>query len=78
MVHLDFDEYAPTELQEQSDSYYKITRMCPPGPITFFFTLKGKFSISAEYSNTLTKQTCGDYEVSKLNVIENYSSPSQL
>lgn len=78
MVHLDFEGFEGCELREQNDSYYRLARMCPPGPIHFYFTLKGNYCTSAEYAqiNKVVKYANSEYEI--CNVYENTPSPSML
>lgn len=78
MVHLSFENYVGFELQEQSDSYYRTIRMCPPRNIFFYFTLKGKFYLSSEYE-IIDKTIETDYGlINSLNTLDNPPSPSQL
>ena len=78
MVHLSFEEFSGCELKEEPDSYYKLIRMCPPGPVFFFFTLKGRFSLSSEYLNTKRNFQYEMRDYTMINCIDNFPSPSQL
>lgn len=78
LVNLDFENYLGCELQEQPDTIYKVSRMCPPGPFYFYFTLKGKYSTSSEYPIIVRTVEYGGRIYNTMNVFDNHPSPSQL
>ena len=78
MVHLDFERYCGYELKEESDSWYKLTRMCPPGTVYFFFSLKGFITTSTEYNVVEKGINYLGVNYHKVNMIEVRPSPGQL
>jgi hypothetical protein len=78
MVHLHFENFAGCTMVENADSSYRTIRMCPPGKIYFFFTLKGKFFSSLEYDTAIKKIEFAGEAYNTINVVENRPSPSQL
>jgi Ran GTPase-activating protein (RanGAP) involved in mRNA processing and transport len=67
-VHLEIDDFQPF-LMEKGESESFVFRMCPPGPISFFFSCDGKVFTSASYP--LQSQKVEKYpEVTKVNTLE--------